>query len=85
MLGGLGILGLGWGFELFNVGNWLAKSDEVLETKVDFLAATELRLVPATTRSERKKLLFRNVTSIWTLACQETVHVGHAGVGIVFL
>ena len=71
--------------ELINVGGWLANFDEVLETKADFLVVTEHRLVPARTRSESKRLKTAGFYSLWTPACQESAHVGHAGVGLVSL
>ena len=36
--------------EVFNVGGWLTHGDMVLETRVDFLAVVEHRLVPARLR-----------------------------------
>ena len=46
---------------------------------------TEHRLVPARARSESKRLKTAGIYSLWTPACQETSHVGHAGVGLVSL
>ena len=77
--------GLGLGKELINVGGWLANCDEVLETKADFLVVTEHRLVPVRAGSEGKRLRAINISSLWTPACQESAHVGHARVGIVSL
>ena len=68
---------------LINVGGWLANCDEVLETRADFLAVTEHRLIPARARSEGKRLRIAGFPSLWTPACQDTAHVGHAGVGLV--
>ena len=77
--------GPGLGVKLINVGGWLANCDKVLETKADFLVVTEHRLVPARTRSESKRLKAAGFYSLWTPACQESAHVGHAGVGLVIL
>ena len=77
--------GPGLDIELINVGGWLANCDEVLETKADFLMVTGHRLVPARTRSESKRLKAAGFCSLWTPACQESSHVGHAGVGLVSL
>ena len=63
----------------------MANGDEVLETKVDFLVVTEHRLLPARSRSQGKRLRAMSISSLWTTACQESSHVGHAGVGIVSL
>ena len=77
--------GPGLRVELINVGGWLANCDEALETEADFLVVTEHRLVPARTRSESKRLKTAGIFSRWTPACQESAHVGHAGVGLVGL
>ena len=77
--------GPGLDIELVNIGGWLANCDEALETKADFLVVTEHRLVPARARSESKRLKTAGLPSLWTPACQETSHVGHAGVGLVSL
>ena len=83
MIGSASRPGPGVGVELINVGGWLAHCDEALETEADFLVVTEHRLVPARTRSESKRLKTAGVFSLWTPACQESAHVGHAGVGLV--
>ena len=77
--------GPGLEIELINVGGWLANCDEVLDAKADFLMVTEHRLVPARARSESKRLKTAGIYSLLTPACQETSHVGHAGVGLVSL
>ena len=77
--------GPGLVIELIKVGGWLANCDEALETKADFIMVTEHRLVPARTRSESKRLRSAGIYSLWTPACQDTSHVGHAGVGLVSL
>ena len=77
--------GPGLRVELINVGGWLANCDEALETEDDFLVVTEHSLVPARTRSESKRLKTAGIFSLWTPACQESDHVGHAGVGLVSL
>ena len=41
--------------------------------------------MPARTRSESKRLRSAGIYSLWTPACQDTSHVGHAGVGLVSL
>ena len=71
--------------ELVDVGDWLANCDEALETEADFLAVTDHRLILTWAGSESKRLRAGNVASIWTPACQESAHVGHAGVGLVGL
>ena len=75
--------GPGIGVELVNVGGWLANCDEVLETQAGFLVVTEHRLVPGRTRSESKRLNADGIYSLWTPVCQESAHVGQAGVGLV--
>ena len=77
--------GPGLDMELIKVNGWLANCDEMLETKVDFLVVTEHRLLPARAGSEGKRLRAMNNSSLWTAACQESAHVGHARVGIVSL
>ena len=77
--------GPGLDIKIINVGGWLANCDEMLETKVDFLVVTEHRLVPARAGSDGKRSRAMNISSLWTAACQESSHVGHAGEGIVSL
>ena len=71
--------------EVFNVGGWLTHGDLALETKVDFLAVIEHRLVPARVRGEWARLRARGASSVWSPASQESSHVGHGGVGVVSL
>ena len=51
----------------------------------DFLAVVEHRLILARVRGEWSRLRRSAVSSIWAPACQETSHVGNAGVGVVSL
>ena len=76
---------LGVSFELFNVGGWLTHGDFALESSADFLAVVEHRLIPARVRGDWSRLRRSGVSSIWAPACQETSHVGNAGVGVVSL
>ena len=54
-----------------------------MEAGVDFLAVVEHRLVPARVRSEWARLKSKGLASVWTPACQDSSHVGNAGVGVV--
>ena len=76
---------VGVSVELFNVGGWLTHGDLALEAGVDFLAVVEHWLIPARVRGEWARLRRRGLGSIWAPACQETSHVGNAGVGVVSL
>ena len=69
--------------EVFNVGGWLTHGDLALEVGVDFLALVEHRLIPVWVRSEWARLRERELASIWAPACQDSSHVGNAGVGVV--
>ena len=71
------------GVEVFDVGGWLTHGDLALEAKVDFLAVVEHRLIPARVGSEWARLRKRGLASIWALACQDSSHVGNAGVGVI--
>ena len=73
------------GIEVFNVGGWLTNGDFAAETSADFLCVTEHRLVSARARNEWKRLRDRGISSIWSLASQESSVVGNAGVGVVSL
>ena len=87
-LDGQGILDLesfGVFVQLFNVGGWLAHGNFALDSSADFLAVVEHRLIPARVRGEWSRLRRSAVSSIWAPACQETSHVGNAGVGVVSL
>ena len=83
LIGSAGHPGPGLGVELINVGGWLSNCDEALETEADSLVVTQHRLVLARTRSESKSLKTAGIFSLWTPACQESAHVGHASVGLV--
>ena len=71
--------------EVLNVGGWLTHGDLALDAKLDFLAVTERRLIPARVRSEWARLKSKGVASIWAPASQDSSHVGNAGVGVVSL
>ena len=73
------------GLEVFNVGGWLAHCDFALEAAVDFLAVVEHRLIPARARNECNRLRRKGLASVWAPACQDSSHVGNAGVGVVSL
>ena len=66
--------------EVFNIGGWLTHGDLVFEARVDFLAVVEHRLIPSRVRSEWARLRSEGLASIWALACQDSFHVGNAGV-----
>ena len=59
--------------------------DSTLEAQVDFLAVVEHRLIPAHARSEWDRLRSEGLASVWAPACQDSSHVGNAGVGVVSL
>ena len=61
----------------------MTHGDLALEAKVDFLAVVEHRLIPARVRSEWDRLRRKGMASVWALACQDSSHVGNAGVGVV--
>ena len=42
-------------------------------------------LIPAWVRSEWARLRTKGLASIWAPACQESSHVGDAGVGVISL
>ena len=69
------------GVEVLNVGGWLTNGDLALEAGVDFLAVVEHRLIPARVRSEWARLRSKKLASVWAPACQDSSHVGNAGVG----
>ena len=71
--------------EVFNGGGWLAHGDLVLDTKVDFVAVVEHKLIPARVRSEWARLRWKGLATVWAPASQNTSHVGHAGVGVLSL
>ena len=72
-----------FGLEVFNVGGWLTHGDLALEDRVDFLAVVEHRLIPARVRSEWDRLKRKGLASVWAPACQDSSHVGNAGVGVI--
>ena len=72
-----------FGLEVFNVGRWLTHGDLALEAGVDFLAVVEHRLIPTRVRSEWARLGRKDLASVWAPACQDSSHVGNAGVGAV--
>ena len=74
-----------FGLEVSNVGGWLTHCDFALEAAVDFLAVVEHRLIPACAPSECNRLRRKGLASIWAPACQDSSHVGNAGVGVVSL
>ena len=76
---------LGVSVELFNVGGWLTHGDLALDAGADFLAVVEHRLIPARVRGEWSGLRRGGVSSVRPPACQDTSHVGNAGVGVVSL
>ena len=76
---------MGVSVELFNVGGSLTHGDFALEAGADFLAVVEHRLIPARVRGEWSRLRGGGVSSIWAPACQDTSHVGKAGVRVVSL
>ena len=57
--------------------------DLALEVGVDFLAVVEHRLIPAGVRNEWARLRRKGLASIWAPACQDSSHVGDAGVGVI--
>ena len=76
---------LGVSAELFNDGGWLTHGDFASEAGADFLAVVEHRLIPARVRGEWSRLRRGGVSSTWAPSCQDTSHVGNAGVGVVSL
>ena len=68
--------------EVYNVGGCLTHGDLALEAGVDFHAVVEHRLIPSQVRSEWAWLRGKGLASIWALACQDSSHVGNAGVGV---
>ena len=62
----------------------MTRGDLALETKVDFLAE-EHRLIPFRVRSEWDRLRKKGLASVWAPACQDSSHVGNAGVGVIIM
>ena len=65
------------------MGGWLTHGILSLEVDADVLAIVEHRLIPARVRSEWARLKEKGLVSIWAPACQESSHVGNAGVGVI--
>ena len=61
----------------------MTHGDLALDVKVDFLAVVEHRLILARVRSEWARLTRKSLASVWVPACQESSHVGNAGVGVI--
>ena len=71
------------GVEFLNVGGWLAHGDSALEFGVDFLVLAEHRLILARVRSKWSRLKRKGLASLWAPACQDSSHVGNAGVSVI--
>ena len=71
------------GLEVFNVGGWLTHCDFALDVGVDFLAVVEHRLIPARLGVSGPGLRGRGWPLSGAPACQNSSHVGNAGVGVV--
>ena len=65
------------------LGEWLTHGDLALEAKVDFLAVVEHRLIPARARSEWDRLKRKGCCFYLGSGCQDSSHVGNAGVGVL--
>ena len=61
----------------------LTRGDFALEVGVDFPAVAEHRLIPARVRSEVSRLRGKGLAIVWAPACQDSSHVGNAGIGVV--
>ena len=71
--------------EFVNVGGCLTHGDLALDSCAQFLAVAEHRLIPSRARSVCHQLQKAGCQSVWSLACQDQVPGGHAGVGVVSL
>ena len=71
-----------FGLEVFNIGG-LTHGDLALEARVDFLAVVKHRLIPARVRRKSAGLRRKGLASVWAPACQDSSHVGNAGVGVI--
>ena len=71
--------------EFVNIGGWLTYGDLALDSCAQFLAVAEHRLIPSGFRSFGHLLRKAGHQSVWSLACQDQVAGGHAGVGVVSL
>ena len=65
----------------------VGSGDLALKVGVDFLvlAVAEHRLIRARVRSEWARLQVKGLASVWAPACQDSSHVGNAGVGVVII
>ena len=59
--------------------------DLALDSCAQFLAVAEHRVIPSRARSICHQLRKAGYQSVWSLACQDQVAGGHAGVGVVSL
>ena len=82
-MGGPTSLLLHLGVKVLNVGGWLTHGVLASGAGVDFLAVAEHRLIPARVRSEWSRLRRKGLASLWAPACQDSSHVGNAGVGVI--
>ena len=73
------------GTEVLNVGGWLTYGDAALDAGCDILLITEARLVTARSRNKCAELRWKKRTSVWSLVCQDTSHVGAEGLGQISL
>ena len=69
--------------EFVNVGGWLTHGDLALDSCAQFLAVAEHHFIPSRARSVCHQLRKAGYQSVWSLACQDQVAGGHAGVGVV--
>ena len=71
--------------EFVNDDGWLTYGDLALDSCAQFLAVAEHRLIPSRVRSIGHQLREAGHYSVWSLARQDQVAGGHAGVGVVSL
>ena len=71
--------------EFVNVGGWLTCGDLALDSCAQYLAVAEHRSIPSRALSVCHQLSRAGHHSVWSLACQDHVAGGHAGVGVVRL
>ena len=69
--------------EFANVGGWFTFGDVAMDSRAQFLAVAEHRLIPARARYIGNQLRKVGYQSVWAPACQDPG--GHAGVGFVSL
>ena len=67
------------------MGSWLRMEIWPWRLTVEFLTVVEHRLILARVRSEWTRLKCKGLASISAPACQDSSHVGNAGVGVVSL